>query len=296
MKTALSFLLVAVLCSLGLGLPLVGDITHFLKPVEDLQDVSTLEDEATDSNDTDTNEDLQDVSTLEDEATDSNDTDTNEDLQDVSTLEDEATDSNDTDTNEDLQDVSTLEDEATDSNDTDTNEDLQDVSTLEDEATDSNDTDTNVQSALPEASTDPGHSIRPGDWVCTKNFQRQRNLEPRWREPRLVLLTTRTAVKVEGKKNWVHAVHCKKVPLPLPFDQWVRRGISDSESEKVPQFVPFSDARLIGTLSEKEDDDILQEAIPSHRRLNTTNPGTLFQNQTASGQERYNLRPRPKNL
>ncbi|KAJ1114361.1 hypothetical protein NDU88_002599 [Pleurodeles waltl] len=153
-----------------------------------------------------------------------------------------------------------------------------------------------VQSALPEASTDPGHSIRPGDWVCTKNFQRQRNLEPRWREPRLVLLTTRTAVKVEGKKNWVHAVHCKKVPLPLPFDQWVRRGISDSESEKVPQFVPFSDARLIGTLSEKEDDDILQEAIPSHRRLNTTNPGTLFQNQTASGQERYNLRPRPKNL
>ncbi|XP_069062059.1 uncharacterized protein [Pleurodeles waltl] len=153
-----------------------------------------------------------------------------------------------------------------------------------------------VQSALPEASTDPGHSIRPGDWVCTKNFQRQRNLEPRWREPRLVLLTTRTAVKVEGKKNWVHAVHCKKVPLPLPFDQWVRRGISDSESKKVPQFVPFSDARLIGTLSEKEDDDILQEAIPSHRRLNMTNPGTLFQNQTASGQERYNLRPRPKNL
>ncbi|XP_078504580.1 uncharacterized protein LOC144763132 [Lissotriton helveticus] len=149
-----------------------------------------------------------------------------------------------------------------------------------------------VQNALPEASSDPGHSIQPGDFVCWKNFQRKKNLEPRWGPPRQVILVTRTAVKVVGKKNWVHGVYCKRVPLPLPYDQWVREGVGDSESEKVPRFVPFSSARLDWTSSEKEDDDVLQEAVPPHLRLNTTNPETLFRDQTIPGKTPYNLRPR----
>ncbi|XP_078501756.1 F-box only protein 47 isoform X2 [Lissotriton helveticus] len=149
-----------------------------------------------------------------------------------------------------------------------------------------------VQSALPEASADSGHSIQPGDWVCLKNFQRKKNQEPRWGPPRQVLLVTRKAVKVVRKKNWIHGVHCKRVPLPLLFDQWVRKGVGDSEGERVPRLVPFSSAHLDRTRSEKEDDDVLQEAVPSHLRLNTTNLETLFREQTVPDKTRYNLRPR----
>ncbi|XP_044152626.1 cardiac-enriched FHL2-interacting protein isoform X2 [Bufo gargarizans] len=57
------------------------------------------------------------------------------------------------------------------------------------------------------------HSLQPGDWVVVKRHVRK-VLEPRFEGPHQVLLTTATAVKLEGKPNWVHASHCKKVPEP----------------------------------------------------------------------------------
>ncbi|XP_078528121.1 uncharacterized protein LOC144805442 [Lissotriton helveticus] len=149
-----------------------------------------------------------------------------------------------------------------------------------------------VHDILPQASEAPGHPIDPGSWVLVKNFQRTKNDQPRWTGPHLVLLSTRSAIRVEGKKHWVHGNHCKRVPLPLPYDRWVQEGIADSETETVPRFLPFSDARIKGTTSEKESDNILQEAVPPSIRLNTTEPELLFQDQTAPGRNRYNLRPR----
>lgn len=52
------------------------------------------------------------------------------------------------------------------------------------------------------------HGYRPGDWVLVKRH-RQENLEPRWKGPFQVILTTPTAHKVDGVSSWVHHTHAK---------------------------------------------------------------------------------------
>ncbi|XP_061116423.1 NLR family CARD domain-containing protein 3-like [Conger conger] len=64
-----------------------------------------------------------------------------------------------------------------------------------------------VKAAQPAVRDEPGHQLKPGDWVVVKDFQRKRWCEPRWRGPFQILLTTPTAVRsllhalVELKKN-----------------------------------------------------------------------------------------------
>ncbi|XP_042818757.1 uncharacterized protein LOC102972161, partial [Panthera tigris] len=54
------------------------------------------------------------------------------------------------------------------------------------------------------------HQFQPGDWVLVK-CHRQENLEPRWKGPFQVILTTPMAIKVDGIATWIHCTHAKPV-------------------------------------------------------------------------------------
>ncbi|XP_051635423.1 uncharacterized protein LOC127467479 isoform X1 [Manacus candei] len=58
----------------------------------------------------------------------------------------------------------------------------------------------------------PVHDISPGDQVYVKNWSVE-PLKGTWDGPRQVIMTTYTAVKVEGIDNWIHYTRVKKVPV-----------------------------------------------------------------------------------
>ena len=80
---------------------------------------------------------------------------------------------------------------------------------------------TRVKEALPEPVERPYHTFQPGDYVLIKHFTRKTALEPRWKGPFQILLTTPNAVKCEGKPAWIHFSHCK---LAIPTEEEAAQG------------------------------------------------------------------------
>jgi hypothetical protein len=101
------------------------------------------------------------------------------------------------------------------------------------------------------------HGFQVGDSVLVRRH-RTGTLEPRWKGPYLVLLTTPTAVKVDGIAAWIHASHVKKAPSQ-DEDNWMvaatdnplklRLGHRSHPGPKEPQPTPASDSNLASSRS-----------------------------------------------
>ncbi|KAJ1181682.1 hypothetical protein NDU88_006884 [Pleurodeles waltl] len=85
-----------------------------------------------------------------------------------------------------------------------------------------------------------GHTLKAGDWVVIKKHVRKSCLEPRWKGPFQVILTTTTAVKCAVVPNWIHGSHTKRVTCPTEEEVEVLKS-------------PVSDKRVPGTETEQRE-------------------------------------------
>ncbi|KAL7880019.1 hypothetical protein SRHO_G00022730 [Serrasalmus rhombeus] len=92
--------------------------------------------------------------------------------------------------------------------------------------------------------------VLPGDYVYIKTFKRGWS-EPRREGPFEVVLATPTAVKVKGRKVWIHLNHCSRAPdLLRPVtsegpDQQPPHAAADGEARDQPAAGPSRISRPV---------------------------------------------------
>ncbi|KAK1339568.1 hypothetical protein QTO34_018121 [Cnephaeus nilssonii] len=72
------------------------------------------------------------------------------------------------------------------------------------------------------------HQYRPGDWVFLKRH-RGETLEPRWKGSYVVVLTTPTALKVDGVATWVHHTHVRPADPSAVQENYITRWSIDQD-------------------------------------------------------------------
>lgn len=84
------------------------------------------------------------------------------------------------------------------------------------------------------------HRYRPGDWVYVQRHQHQ-TLQPRWKGPYIMILTTPTALKVDGITSWVHCTHVRPADLHAILKDCSRmeKSAGQKQSSKA-KTAPFS--------------------------------------------------------
>ena len=69
--------------------------------------------------------------------------------------------------------------------------------------------------SVPLGDEDLKHDIlKPGDLVYWKRYLQKNSLQPHWRGPYQVLLTSPWVVKLQGIDPWIHVTHLKEALNP----------------------------------------------------------------------------------
>uniref|UniRef100_A0A3Q3FI14 Murine leukemia virus integrase C-terminal domain-containing protein n=1 Tax=Labrus bergylta TaxID=56723 RepID=A0A3Q3FI14_9LABR len=89
-----------------------------------------------------------------------------------------------------------------------------------------------VIESLPSPAETPIHAFQPGDQVLVRSLKPKEG-EPRFGPPTQVLLVTRTAVKIKGQPQWIHASRVKAAPQTV-METVESETLIPSTSEAMP--------------------------------------------------------------
>ncbi|KAJ1081611.1 hypothetical protein NDU88_001790 [Pleurodeles waltl] len=138
---------------------------------------------------------------------------------------------------------------------------------------------------------DPGHNLKAGDWVVIKKHVRKSCLEPHWKGPYQIILTTTTAVKCAVILNWIHASHTKKVTCPTDKEvellkvPTTEKEVSGPESNRrgtATEGEPVEDG-LVTPVRDKGDGTERADGEP----ISTEAPGELSQKEVLPEADEY---------
>ncbi|KAJ1125189.1 hypothetical protein NDU88_003624 [Pleurodeles waltl] len=141
---------------------------------------------------------------------------------------------------------------------------------------------------------DPGHTLQAGDWVVVKKHVRKSCLEPRWKGPYQVILTTTTAVKCGGVPNWIHASHTKKVTCPVEEELEVSGTTASGREVSGPE----NSQEGTETAGEPTENSLVPQAVNEFKRgnrvpISVEAAGELNQGEVLPEVDRYRLELEP---
>ncbi|KAJ1217682.1 hypothetical protein NDU88_005274 [Pleurodeles waltl] len=110
--------------------------------------------------------------------------------------------------------------------------------------------------------SDPGQTLKACDWVVVKEHVKKSCLEPRWKGPCQVILTTTTAVKCAGLPNWIHASHTKKVMCPTDQELEVSKTTAAEKEVSGPESIQ----RGTETEGEPAEDGLITQTVNKIQR------------------------------